>query len=44
MNKEIPTGGLSSYVKAKEVAEILKRWLLKGKFLLTEPVASLPGA
>ncbi len=39
MNKEIPTGGLSSYLKAKEVAELLKRWLLKGKFLLTEPVA-----
>ena len=44
MNKEIPTGGLSSYLKAKEVAELLKRWLLKGKFLLTEPVAPLPGA
>jgi len=42
--KEIPTGGLSSYLKAKEVAETLKRWLLKGKFLLTEPVAPLPGA
>ena len=44
MNKEIPTGGLSSYLKAREVAELLKRWLLKGKFLLTEPVAPLPGA
>ena len=42
--KIIPTGGLSSYVKAREVAETLKSWLLKGKFLLTEPVASLPGA
>jgi len=42
--KEIPTGGLSSYFKAREVAETLKRWLLKGKFLLTEPVAPLPGA
>ena len=44
MNKEIPTGGLSSYLKAREVAELLKRWLLKGKFLLTEAVAPLPGA
>ena len=42
--KEIPTGGLSSYNKAREVAETLKSWLLKGKFLLTEPVTSLPGA
>ena len=42
--KEIPTGGLSSYNKAREVAETLKSWLLKGKFLLTEPVAPLPGA
>ena len=37
-------GGLSSYNKAREVAETLKSWLLKGKFLLTEPVTSLPGA
>jgi L-aspartate semialdehyde sulfurtransferase len=42
--KIIPTGGLSSYSKAREVAETLKSWLLKGKFLLTEPVALLPGA
>ena len=41
--KDIPTGGLSSYLKAREVAETLKTWLLKGKFFLTEPVASLPG-
>ncbi|HMK65684.1 MAG TPA: homocysteine biosynthesis protein, partial [Thermodesulfobacteriota bacterium] len=43
-DKDIPTGGLSSYLKARELAETLKRWILKGKFLLTEPVASLPGA
>jgi L-aspartate semialdehyde sulfurtransferase len=42
--KEIPTGGLSSYSKAREVAALLKQWLLKGKFLLTNPVAPLPGA
>jgi len=40
--KEIPTGGLSSYLKAWEVAETLKRWIQKGKFQLTEPVAPLP--
>jgi uncharacterized protein (DUF39 family) len=43
-DKDIPTGGLSSYLKARELAETLKRWILKGKFFLTEPVASLPGA
>jgi L-aspartate semialdehyde sulfurtransferase len=43
-DKEIPTGGLSSYLKARELAETLKRWVLKGKFLLTEAVAPLPGA
>jgi L-aspartate semialdehyde sulfurtransferase len=43
-NKEIPTGGLSSYLRARELAETLKKWVLKGKFFLTEPVAPLPGA
>ena len=41
--KEVPTGGLSSYAKAREIAEILKTWIKKGEFLLTEPVAPLPG-
>jgi uncharacterized protein (DUF39 family) len=40
--KEIPTGNLSSYPKAREIAEQLKSWIKKGEFLLTEPVASLP--
>jgi len=40
--KEIPTGSLSSYAKAKEICRILKDWIKKGKFLLTQPVASLP--
>ncbi len=43
-NKEVPTGSLSSYSRAKEIAGILKEWVAGGKFLLTEPVASLPGA
>jgi L-aspartate semialdehyde sulfurtransferase len=41
--KEIPTGNLSSYSKAREIAEELKDWIKKGEFLLTEPVAGLPG-
>jgi uncharacterized protein (DUF39 family) len=40
--KEVPTGNLSSYPKAREIAEQLKSWIKKGEFLLTEPVASLP--
>lgn len=42
--KEVPTGGLSSYTKAQEIASALKEWIEKGDFLLSEPVASLPGA
>jgi len=42
--KQVPTGNLSSYSKAREIAEELKSWIKKGDFLLTEPVAKLPGA
>jgi uncharacterized protein (DUF39 family) len=42
-NKQVPTGALSSYARAKEIAEMLKEWIAKGKFLLTEAVAPLPG-
>ena len=41
--KDVPTGSLSSYPKAVEIAGVLKRWVEKGEFLLTEPVAPLPG-
>ncbi|MBU0503625.1 MAG: homocysteine biosynthesis protein [Candidatus Omnitrophica bacterium] len=41
--KEISTGALSSYSKAKEIAEELKSWIKKGDFLLSDPVAPLPG-
>ena len=41
--KEIPTASLSSYPRAVEIASTLKEWILGGKFLLTEPVAALPG-
>jgi L-aspartate semialdehyde sulfurtransferase len=41
--KEVPTGALSSYSRAKEIAEELKAWIQKGEFVLSEPVAALPG-
>ena len=41
--KEVTTASLSSYPKAVEIAETLKEWIQKGEFLLSEPVASLPG-
>jgi len=41
--KEVPTASLSSYPRAVEIATILKEWILSGKFLLTKPVAPLPG-
>ena len=44
LGKEVPTGSLSSYAKAREIAEILKSWIREGKFLLTQPVAPLPGS
>jgi uncharacterized protein (DUF39 family) len=43
LEKEVPTASLSSYAKAIEIAETLKEWIKKGEFLLTEPVAPLPG-
>jgi uncharacterized protein (DUF39 family) len=42
--KKVPTAGLSSYIRAREVAETLKGWIEKGSFLLTEPVALLASA
>ena len=42
--KEVPTGNLSSYSKAREIAEELKDWIKKGDFVLTEPVAPIPPA
>jgi uncharacterized protein (DUF39 family) len=40
--KEIPTSGLSSYRKAREIAQILKEWIETGKFFLTQSVELLP--
>jgi uncharacterized protein (DUF39 family) len=42
-NKKVPTASLSSYPRAMEIANTLKDWITKGKFLLTEAVAPLPG-
>jgi len=41
--KDVPTASLSSYPRAVEIANTLKDWIIKGEFLLTEPVAPLPG-
>jgi len=41
--RKIPTASLSSYSRAVEIASTLKEWIVAGKFLLTEPVAPLPG-
>jgi len=41
--KRVPTASLSSYSKALEIAQMLKEWIRKGEFLLSEPVAPLPG-
>ena len=40
--KKVPTGSLSSYSKALEIANLLKEWIQKGSFLLSNPVAPLP--
>jgi uncharacterized protein (DUF39 family) len=42
--RKVPTAPLSSRVKALEIAEILKRWIVDKKFELAEPVAYLPTA
>ncbi|WP_425387437.1 homocysteine biosynthesis protein [Desulfovirgula thermocuniculi] len=42
LGKEVPTAPLSSYPRAREIAGILKEWIKKGDFLLTEPVQLLP--
>ncbi|MDD3906009.1 MAG: homocysteine biosynthesis protein [Candidatus Omnitrophica bacterium] len=40
--KEVPTAPLSSYLKAIEIAEELKKWISQKKFFLTEYVQALP--
>jgi L-aspartate semialdehyde sulfurtransferase len=41
--KDVPTASFSSYSRAVEIANLLKDWIKKGEFLLTQPVAPLPG-
>jgi uncharacterized protein (DUF39 family) len=40
--EDISTVPLSSLVRAREIAEMLKRWISKGKFLIGEPQFTLP--
>lgn len=42
--RSVPTVPLSSMVKAREIAETLKTWIRKGRFLLGEPQFTLPSA
>ena len=42
-DKKVPTGSISSLSRAREIAQLLKAWIEKGEFLLTEPVERLPG-
>jgi uncharacterized protein (DUF39 family) len=39
---DVPTVPVSSHVRAVEIANILKGWIEKGEFLLTEPQEHLP--
>jgi uncharacterized protein (DUF39 family) len=41
-SRDVPTVPLSSYIRALEIANILKGWIEKGEFLLTEPQEMLP--
>lgn len=41
--KDVPTASLSSYSRAVEIANILKDWIQKGEFYITESVSPLPG-
>ncbi len=40
--KTVQTVPLSSLVRAREIAALLKDWILKGKFFIGEPQATLP--
>lgn len=40
--KTVPTSSLSSVYKARKIAEILKKRIVKGEFKVTEPVRRLP--
>ncbi len=40
--KKVKTAPLSSIMMAREIAETLKQWILDGKFLIVEPIETLP--
>lgn len=40
--KKIRTAPMSSYVRAKEIANTLKKWISEANFQLTQPVQNLP--
>ena len=42
--KKVPTASLSSYPKAREIAEILKEQIQSGEFFLSRPAELLPSA
>jgi len=41
-NKKVRTASLSSLIKAREIADVLKKWLSKGQFYLNQPVQHFP--
>jgi len=41
-DKSVPSSSLSSYKMAREISEVLKKWISEGMFLLTEPLEPLP--
>jgi uncharacterized protein (DUF39 family) len=43
LGRQVACASLSSYSRAVEIAGTLKDWIACGRFLLTEPVAHLPG-
>jgi len=40
--KKVPTGGISSFSRARKIAQLLKESIISKKFYLTEPVAPIP--
>jgi len=40
--KKVLTGGISSYSRARKIAQLLKKRIISGKFYLTEPVTPIP--
>jgi len=43
-DQEVPTVPLSSVVRAREIADLLKKKISQGKFLIGEPQFTLPGS